>query len=154
MKAILSLVTILSLSAGMTLFGAEEKKKPAGPMPSLAERTIKKFEAVGLTDEQKAKITEAAGPVEAKIKEANAKAPLTGAQKAARKEAEAKVKSEGKTGKDAKDAISAALALTPEQIAAQQEVAKLNKEFNGAVTALLTADQKAKLPQPGSKKPK
>jgi len=153
MKRVLSLVTILSLAAGMTLFGAEEKKK-GGPMPSLAERTIKKFEAVGLTDEQKGKITEAAGPVEAKIKEANAKAPLTDAQKTARKEAEAKVKAEGKTGKEAKDAIAAAVALTPEQIAAQQEVGKLNKEFNGAVMALLTADQKAKLPQPAGKKPK
>lgn len=76
---------------------------------------------------------------------------LTAEQKAARKDANAKAKAEGKKGKELRETVNAALNLTPEQ---KEKQAKLQKEINAlkleVLGKVLTADQLAKL-QPGKK---
>ncbi len=91
-----------------------------------------------------AKIKELAKASAEKIKAAEEKVGLTPEQKKARTEAQAKAKADGKTGKEAKEAVDAAMKLTDEQKAAQKEVDELRAGLRKEAMALLTAEQKAK----------
>jgi len=83
---------------------------------------------------------------------------LTDEQKAARKEAAAKAKAEGKKGKEAAAAIDEALKLTDDQkklrAEVQPELAKLQKSIKEQIHGLLTEEQKAHYKVPKGKKAK
>tara|TARA_R110002096_G_scaffold371455_6_gene564845 strand:+ start:3869 stop:4360 length:492 start_codon:yes stop_codon:yes gene_type:complete len=145
MKKILLVLSTLMMALGSPLYaqdGAKEKKK--GPV-SMTERTIKRYEAVGLTDDQTAKIKELAAATETKLAAAKDKAALTDDQKKAQREAMEAAKTAGKKGKEMKDAVTAAVTLSDDQLAAKKEMKTIMGEFGKSVQGLLTDEQKAKL---------
>ena len=81
---------------------------------------------------------------------------LSDEQKAARKDAQARAKADGLKGRQANEAVDAAAKLTDAQKTqladVQKEQRALNAEIRDKVMSILTADQKAKLPQPKGKK--
>ena len=106
-----------------------------------------------MTDDQKAKIQEAAKTAEAKIAELRSAAALTDAQRQAQRDAVKAAKDAGKTPKEIKEASAAATQLSEAQLAAQKQVKAASGDFNKAVQALLTDEQKTKLRE-SRKKPK
>jgi len=126
----------------------EGKKKKGGADPTAA--MAKKLESVELTAEQKTKleaINKEHGP---KLKDAQAKVDkvLTPEQIKARREAQQANKAAGKKGKEATDALNAALKLTAEQQKAWEDAQKGLRDaqtaYNTAVARILTAKQKEK----------
>ena len=145
-------LTILAIASGSFLHGADEEKKKKGPA-SLADRTLKRYESVELTDDQVAKIKELATTAQTKLAGVKEKADLTPEQRKARQDAIKKAKDEGKEKKDFRDAVSAAVTLTEDQKAAQAESKKIMGDFNKSVAGLLTEEQKAAM-KAKNKKPK
>jgi hypothetical protein len=152
--AILALVTACVIPA---LAQEGQKKKKKGPQQAQAiSAMMKKVESLGLSEEQTAKIKKIGEEMAPKFNELNQKlnTVLTPEQKKARQEAVAKNKADGKKGKEANEAIDAALALTDEQKKVQADVQASMKELSGklnaAVLEVLTAEQKAKF-QPAKK---
>ena len=115
---------------------------------------------ITLTAEQQAKLDEIKKEQGPKISELTKKIDslLTDEQKAARKEAAAKAKAEGKKGKEAAAAIDEALKLTDDQkklrAEVQPELAKLQKSIKEQIHGLLTEEQKAHYKVPKGKKAK
>lgn len=148
---VLALLATLATTSFAQDADKKKKKKEAGPPQAIAQLT-KKLEGVGLTDDQNAKLKAITAEFTPKFAELNKKmaASLTDEQKKAKAEAVAKAKADGKKGKEAADAVAAAVTLTDEQKKTEQEVKdglkKLGSELNQAVMALLTPEQKAKLP--------
>ena len=107
-----------------------------------------------LTAEQKAKVEELKKEFEPKLTEALAKRDgvLTPEQVKARTEAVKSAKTAGKDRKAAKDAINAAVALTPEQTKnldeANKGVGELQKTIRGKLQELLTPEQRAAFAKP------
>ncbi|MEM1294978.1 MAG: hypothetical protein AAGH89_06400 [Verrucomicrobiota bacterium] len=143
MKKILYLFTSLAIAFGATLQAQDEAKKKKGPV-SLSDRIMKRYDAVGLTDDQMAQIKELGTAAEAKLAAAKEKAALSDEQKQAQREAMEAAKTAGKSGKELRAAASAATTLTEEQQAAKQEMKTINAEFGKSVAALLTEEQKTK----------
>lgn len=155
MKNTLRSLLVLVLAVGSLAHAADEPAKKKGPA-SQADRILKQHEAAGLTDDQVAKIKEHATVADGKIAALRKQAALTADQRTAQKEATQKAKDAGKTGKEAREMVSAAVTLTAEQEAAKKETQTITQELNKAVTALLTDEQKAKLKEArgaGKKKP-
>lgn len=160
MRAILSvgLVVVMTLpvTAADAAKEAKGKKKTAGatnPVFAIPKE-------ITLTEEQQAKLDEIKKDQGPKVAELNTKldSVLTDEQKAARKEANAKVKAEGKKGKEAKAAMDEALKLTDEQkkhrAELQPELAKLQVSIKEQINALLTDEQKTHYKVPKAKKAK
>ena len=150
----LSLV-VLTVVFGMSSVAfaqADTKEKKKGPDVLAPFFALPK--EITLTDEQKGKVDELKKEYGDKIKEAVKTRDdiLTKDQKKARGEAQKKAKDEGKKGKEAREAVDAAVALTDEQKAswkkAEEAVEALRKEVTPKLHALLTDEQKAKLPTP------
>jgi hypothetical protein len=115
---------------------------------------------VQLSDDQQAKVKELIAKFNPRMAELHAKqqAIITPEQAKAREEAVRKAKEEGKTGKDAKQAIEATLQISAEQKQQLSELKQaqqaLQKEARDALMSLLTDEQKAQLPKKGAKQPK
>jgi hypothetical protein len=146
MKSVLRTLLTLTLAVVIAspLLAGEGKRKKAAKPQDPAAFLLKSMEKAELTPDQVAKIKELASGCADKIKAAEAKVGLTPEQKKARTEAQAKAKADGKTGKQAKEAVDAAMKLTDEQKAAQKEVDELRAGLRKEAMALLTAEQKAK----------
>ena len=132
----------------------KQKGKRGAKRPSLAALTEKRLAKAELTEEQTKQIQDLAAQYEPKFAEANKKvaALISPEQRKARREALAQAKKEGKKPSE----VITAFKLTPEQGEAQKQLAKVRKEFNGKVMALLTVEQKEKIRPPrkgGAKKP-
>ncbi len=163
MKSLFKFAVLVALAVvvAMPLSGAEnekkEKAKKEGKQASPAAALLKKFDGAGLSDEQKAQIEKIAteyAPKLAELKKNTANPELA----KARKEAIEKAKAEGLEGQALKDTVAKALqGVKPAegQKGASDEAKKLHSEFNQAVLAVLTAEQKEKLNlnQPKGKKP-
>ncbi|ADB18929.1 conserved hypothetical protein [Pirellula staleyi DSM 6068] len=164
MNSFFSKVVIAGCILGMVAvaIGAEEgkaeKKKKGAPDPTAA--MMKKLEAAELSDDQKGKIKEIAEKHAPKLKEANEAVAslLTPEQKKAKATASKEAKAAGKKGKEAAEAVSAALNLTDEQKTKMADAEKSLKEaqaaFTAAVAEVLTPEQKAKVGLGGKKKKK
>ena len=103
-----------------------------------------------LTAEQKAKMDELCKDLGPKLMTIMKKMDtLTPEQKKAQAEAMKAARDAGKKGKEAADAVAAALKLTDEQKAKQaemrKEMAPLEKELREKVMAVLTSEQKEQL---------
>ena len=134
---------MLFLATSIGAFAADEASKKTKKAPaSLAARIIKKYEAVSLTEDQTSKIKELASAAEKQIGDLKTAAALTDAQKEAQKTAMKAAKDAGKEKKDLREAVNAAVKLSDAQVAAQEKMRTVTREFNKAVQALLTDDQK------------
>lgn len=146
MKLITKILIAVFLSTG-AVFAADEAKpkKTKKAAPSLADRTLKRFADVELNESQTAKIKDLASAADAKLKDIRAKSALTDEQRTAQRAALTAAKEAGKTPKEAKESVVAAVALTDDQKAAQTEAKKIQGEFSKAVNELLTDQQKEAL---------
>ena len=157
--------TIITLSLALLLVAplaaADKQKKGKKGRPSKGRSVaafLPKEVQDTLTEEQKEKIAaldKEFGPKLAEIAKKRA-GLLTDEQKKAQAEARKAAVEAGKKGKDVMDAAKAAVTLTEEQ---QQQMKDLDKEarplqneVREKVTALLTDEQKAKLPKRPAKK--
>lgn len=155
-RVVLSLGVVL-LMASPLLAGpgkhAPKKQKKAPPCPA-AQRVEKMLKGIDLTDAQKAQLKEIQKEFGPKLMAAMKKADvLKPEQKKARAEAAKAAKAAGKKGKEAHEAVEAAVKLTDDQKAsmaeARKEIGSLEKELRAAVAAVLTPEQKEKLPKAG-----
>jgi len=147
MKSVVRTLLTLALAvviASPLLAGEGKRGRKAAKVAAPAAGILKSLEKAELTPEQVAKIKELAKAWADKIKAAEDKVALTPEQKKARQEAQAKAKADGKTGKEARQAVDEAMKMTDEQKAAMKEVDELRAGLRKEATALLTAEQKAK----------
>lgn len=147
------LMITVALSSGVA--HAQKGKKAGNNNPAFA---IPK--EITLTAEQQTKLDEIKKEQGPKLAELTKKldSVLTDEQKAARKEAMAKAKADGKKGKEAAAAVDEALKLTDEQkkqrAEIQPELAKLQLSVKEQIHGLLTDEQKTHYKLPKAKKAK
>jgi hypothetical protein len=147
MKSVARTLLTLALAvviASPLMAGEGKKGRKTAKVADPAAGILKSMEKAELTPEQVAKIKELAKAWADKIKAAEDKVALTPEQKKARQEAQAKAKADGKTGKEAKQAVDEAMKMTDEQKAAMKEVDELRGGLRKEAVALLSAEQKAK----------
>jgi len=153
MKKIITILTacVLTASFAAPAVAADKKKKKA-------PTAVKVPKTVELTADQKTKLdalNKEFGPKLAELRKKQASI-ITADQKKARAEATKKAKADGKKGKELRNVVNAAFAITADQKAQQAETKKamgaLQKEIKTQFAALLTDEQKAKLK--GGKKKK
>lgn len=152
-----ALTLAVALLIASSLSAAEKKARvkapPKCPAAALAERMLT---GLTLTEDQKTKLGEITKEFGPKMVEIQKKIDgiLTDDQKKARAGAMKTAKTEGKTGKEAANAVDAALKMTDDQKAkmaeARKEMSVLDKGLRGKVMEVLTAEQKEEL----KKKPK
>lgn len=132
--------------------GAEEVegKKARGRAVGGAAFAVPK--GIELSDEQQEQVAALRKEYAPKMREIAKKIGLSADQRKAMAEARKAAAADGKKGKEAREAINAAVNLSDEQKAAQAEMQELAKEIRGKVMDLLTEDQKAKLPKRGGGK--
>ncbi len=162
MQSYLKFAVVFALLVAMTTTAfaqdadKKKKKKKEAAQPQAITQMMKKVEALGLTDDQNAKLKAIGSEFAPKFAELNKKmaSTLTDDQKKAKAEAVAQAKADGKKGKEAAEAVAAAVKLTDEQKKVDEEVKasmkSLTADLNKAVMAVLTPEQKEKLP--GKKK--
>jgi len=152
MKKIITILTACVLMASFVAPAvAADKKKKKAPTAVRVPKTVE------LTADQKTKLdalNKEFGPKLAELRKKQASI-ITADQKKARAEANKKAKADGKKGKELRDVVNAAFAITADQKAQQAETKKamgaLQKEIRTQFAALLTDEQKAKL-KAGKKK--
>ncbi|MEC9094897.1 MAG: hypothetical protein VX438_19470, partial [Planctomycetota bacterium] len=143
--------------------GQDENKKKKGQKrggKQIASRMMARFKNANLTDEQKSKmariIKEHSGALQELQKATNTL--LSPEIRKARNEARKKAQGEGLKGKELQAAVEKAAAIPAGDVEKLKEIQKKSaakqKEIVEALTALLTPEQKAKLPKRGGgKKP-
>ena len=151
MKCVARILSVLLVVVVALPLLADEKDSKK--VPALQTQTLKRLQSAELTEEQIGKIKELVGQYNPKLMAARKKAndAVPRAQKKARREALKVAKEQGKK-------LVFAYKLTPEQQeaydAAQKETKSISGEFNKAVMALLSDEQKAKLPSRKNRKKK
>ena len=153
------LVLTLAVVLAMPAMAADEKKKKKkkGRKAPAAVRVPK---GIVLTAAQKTQVTAINKEFAPQLIELAKKARgiVTDEQRKARSAAAKKAKADGKKGKEARAAVDAAAKITAEQKKALGEVNKarqaINKAAGAKFAAILTAEQKAKLPKRKGKKKK
>lgn len=142
MKNVLKTMTLLALAVVIAapVSAADEKKKKKGnkgarnPLAAV----VKKVKDAGADEATVEKVEALAKEHGAKLADAN---KGMGDALKQRREATAKAKADGKTGKDLQAAVKAAVKLTDEQEAAMKKAQSIRQDFNKAVVALLTPEQ-------------
>lgn len=160
-KAVLVLLAIAIFSVASIDSDAQEKKKGKGKKGGKGPDPVGKMVAgLDLSAEQQAKVDEIRKEYRPKLAEIQKRRNevMTPERRRTEKEAKQAAKDAGKKGKKAKADIEEALGLSP---AESQKLAAIEKErqaliakINADVRALMTDEQKAKLPEPGKKKKK
>ncbi len=160
-KLVLVLLAIAIFSVAAIDSGAQEKKKGQGKKGAKGPDPIGKMVAnLDLTAEQQAKVDELRKEYRPKLAEIQKRRNeiMTPERRKTEKEAKQAAKDAGKKGKQAKADIDAALGLSPAESEKLAAIAKerqaLIAKINADVRALLTDEQKAKLPEPVKKKKK
>lgn len=141
-------IAALALAAIMVApaLADDAKKKKKGkerPARSASGALLKQLEVVGLTDEQKSKIAELGAAVTAARKEAG----ITPEIQKKLAEAQKSMKDSELKGKERMAAIQKAAGLTEAQAAALKKSNELRMKMHKEVFALLSDEQKAKLPE-------
>jgi hypothetical protein len=153
------LVLTLAVVLAMPAMAADEKKKKKkkGRKAPAAVRVPKGIVLTAAQKTQVAAINKEFAPQLIEIGK-KARGIVTDEQRKARTAAAKKAKADGKKGKEARDAVNAAAEITAEQKKALGEVNKarqaITKAARAKFAAILTAEQKAKLPKPKAKKKK
>ena len=152
------LVLTLAVVLAMPAMAADEKKKKKKGRKAPA--AVKVPKGIVLTAEQKTQVAAINKEFAPQLIEVAKKARgiVTDEQRKARSAAAKKAKADGKKGKEARAAVNAAVNITAEQKKALSEVNKarqaITKAARAKFAAILTAEQKAKLPKPKAKKKK
>jgi DNA polymerase II small subunit/DNA polymerase delta subunit B len=147
--AVLALVAMVAAPA----FGADDEKKKerkgkkGAAARSASAQLLKQLEPVGLTDEQVAKIKEIGAKSQAELKAARAEAGITPELQKKLAAAQKSMKDSELKGKERMAAIHKAAGLTEAQATALKKSNELRMEMHKQVIAMLTAEQKEKLPQ-------
>lgn len=138
----------------------EEKKKKKGKRQggrNIATQMMARFKNVGLNEEQQAKMKEIIKGYAGKIMEMRKEqfAAFSPEARKARQEAGKKARAEGLKGKALQEAIDKAAPIKEEVAAKMKEITKkmagMQKEMREKLMAVLTDEQKAKLPKRGKK---
>ncbi len=153
------LVLTLAVVLAMPAMAADEKKKKKkkGRKAPAAVRVPKGIVLTAAQKTQVAAINKEFAPQLIEVAK-KARAIVTDEQRKARSAAAKKAKADGKKGKEARAAVDAAAKITAEQKKALGEVNKarqaITKAARAKFAAILTAEQKAKLPKRKGKKKK
>ena len=153
------LVLTLAVVLAMPAMAAEEKKKKKkkGRKAPVAVKVPKGIELDADQKKQVAAINKEFAPKLLEIAK-KSRAIITPEQRKARSAAAKKAKADGKKGKEARAAVNAAAEITAEQKKALAEVNKarqaVTKAARAKFAAILTDEQKAKLPKKKGKKKK
>ncbi len=147
MRRACRVMMLLALVAVMAApLAAQEKKKGKKGRKNqerggVLTQLMKQVEKAEPTAEQKEKIKEITGKVEAELKELQAAVKLTPEQLKAQREARAKAEADGVKGKEMRDAVDAAMNLTEEQKAVRAKFQKQMAEVRQQIVGLLSAEQ-------------
>lgn len=153
------LVLTLAVVLAMPAMAADEKKKKKkkGRKAPAAVRVPKGIVLTAAQKTQVAAINKEFAPQLIELAK-KARGIVTDEQRKARSAAAKKAKADGKKGKEARAAVDAAAKITAEQKKALGDLNKarqaINKAAGAKFAAILTAEQKAKLPKRKGKKKK
>ncbi len=125
---------------------AAKKKRNQGARKSAAVLVLKQLEPVGLTEDQIAKIKEIGAASTEKMKSIREEAGLTPEIMKKRAAAQKSLREAGKKGKDLAAAINEEAGLNEAQAAALVKINESRQKFHKDVIAILTDEQKEKLP--------
>ncbi len=159
-KPVLVLLAIAIFSVAAIDSDAQEKTKGKGKKKAAKgpDAIGKMIAGLDLTEDQQAKVKEIRKEYRPKLAEVQKRRNeiMTPQRRKTEKEARQATKDAGKKGKQVKADIDAALGLSP---AESEKLAAIEKErqgvlakINADVRAILTDEQKAKLPEPATKK--
>lgn len=157
---VLLMLALVALIAAPVMAKEGKRKRPAkGRHAGVMAQLSKKLQALDLTEDQVAKLKELKEKFGPEMAELQAKAKPTAEQREAMKEAKQKADAAGKKGKELRQALQAAMKLTPEQTAARKEMQEIMKKVRQEIGELLTPEQKEKAhlghgPKRGGKKGK
>jgi Spy/CpxP family protein refolding chaperone len=158
-KPLLALAAMAIFCAAIVQTSAQEKQKKQGKKAAKGPDAVGKMVAgIDLTAEQQAKVEEIRKEFRPKLAEIQKRRNqiMTKDRRQTEKDARQAAKDAGKKGKEVKAAVDAALRLAPEEAerlaAIQKEQQALNAQIDTRVRALLTEEQKAKLPKKAAKK--
>lgn len=157
-KAVVVLILVALIAAPVA---AQEKGKkgrkraptqPGGPVAQI----MKKLEPLDLTTEQKEKIKTILASYKPKMEKIAGTLKVTPEQRRAAAEARRAGQAEGKKDKELRKAVSDAMKLSEDQIAAREKQRDLNRQLNKEIAEVLTAEQReqfgVKSPNAGAKK--
>ena len=143
MKVVLRSMLVLAIVSVIlaNFANAQEEKKKKGRGRGADSDPFNLPRSITLSEEQKKKLDDLKKELEPKLQAALKKSQLTDEQRTAQREARQKARDDGKRGREAQEAVEAALNLTAEQKEGRAELNKIRE----AVQGLLTDDQKAQL---------
>ena len=125
---------------------AKKKKKGNRNQQNAASQVLKQLEALGLSDDQVAKIKELGKEVSAKMKQMRTDAGITAELTKKRAEVVKAMKESEKKGAELAAAINKEAGFSEAQTAALKSMNEVRQKFHQAVVGLLTDEQKEKLP--------
>jgi hypothetical protein len=144
-SALLAALLVVPAIADDEANGKQKRKR--GARNNAATQFLKQLEPVGLTDDQVAKVKELGKAAWAKMKEIRDDAGITAAVTKKRAEAVKSLKDSDKKGKERQAAINKAAGLSDAQVSALAKQNEVRVKFQKEVVALLSDEQKEKLPQ-------
>jgi hypothetical protein len=142
--AVLAAVLVVPVSAADD---DAKKKKGRRGQQNAATQLLKQLEKVGLTDEQIAKTKELGKAAAAEMKAIRDEAGITQELTKKRTEVQKSMKDSDKKGKDLVAAINKEAGFSEAQAASLVKANAVRMKFQRDVVALLTDEQKAKLPE-------
>ncbi len=131
--------------------GKDKKAKAAGSANAYIMRA---FKSVEMTDEQKKKAEAILAKYDGEMKDARkaVASVLSKEENKAKNDARKEASKAGLKGKEMTEAVEKAMGLSEEKMAKYREALKkpaaVGEKIKGEIMALLTDDQKAKMPQP------
>ncbi|QDT03920.1 hypothetical protein K227x_23050 [Rubripirellula lacrimiformis] len=141
------LVTLVAFPAVAQEGEKGKRKGKAGAQRNAATQLIKVLEPVGLTAEQTEKIQTLGKAADASMKSIREETGLTPAIMKKRMEAMKSLKDSGKKGKELATAVAEASGLSEANLAAIAKMNEARNKFQKSAIALLTDEQKEKLPK-------
>ena len=144
--AVIALAAIMATPA-LAADDAKKEKKGKKAQPSPTAALLKQLEPVGLTDDQVAKIKSIGTAAQEAMQAARKEAGITRELQEKLAEAQKSMKDSELKGKERAAALHKAAGLTEAQAAALTKANELRTKMNRDVFAVLTDEQKAKLPE-------
>ncbi len=145
--AVIALVAIMVTPALAADDAKKEKKGKKAQRPSATAALLKQLEPAGLTDDQVAKIKDIGTAAQEAMQAARKEAGITPELQKKLAEAQKSMKDSELKGKERVAAIHKAAGLTEAQAAALTKANQLRMQMNKDVFAVLTDEQKGKLPE-------
>ena len=152
---LLTMCALAALTVSPTIADEEAKKanrnKRQTGRQNVAAVLMKQLGDVGLTEEQKTKITEMGKKIAAEMKTIREEVDLTSELQKKLAEAQKSMRESEKKGRERLAAVYESAGLNEAQTAAIKKVNEVRTKFQKEVFGMLTDEQKAKLPERMSK---